>query len=256
MRLRERTAGSALLRAPRRRTPGVDLTAYGKALLLLVRNPSLVLAPLAAGVVTVVIGLLTPGGGGLFGGLNAGLMQFVSFLLDAFGLSVALIQADTAWRRGRAPLDAAWREAGRKAGDILLAAVGFNFVIFLAMLLGGYLGFAGTIALGIVALFFFIYALPAAAIGGIPGGAALQVALERARAGPIPTAVAVVVCIAAYLAVPYFVGTALLPVVLSLGNYVPVAAQLVAILAQAIAAAYVALVLSKAYNDIAYRGYF
>jgi hypothetical protein len=43
--------------------------------------------------------------------------------------------------------------------------------------------------------------------------------------------------------------------VFSLGIYSAAAAQLVGALAQSLAAAYVALILSKAYSDIAFRGW-
>lgn len=249
MRLRHGAPRGALLRAPRRSTPGVDLGAYGKAFLLLARNPTLILAPLLMGFASVLIGLVLPGGG--FFGIG----QFIQQLLAEFGLSVALIQADAAWRRGRAPFDDAWEESRRKLPEILMAAIGFNFVLFVALYAGNFLGLAGTIVLGLAALFFFIYTLPAAAIGGIPGGAALQVALERARAGPLPTGVVVVASMLAYFVIPTLVTNALLPVVLSLGVYSDALARMIGALAQSLAAAYVALVLSRTYNDIAYRGW-
>ena len=252
MRLRQRAAGGPLLRAPRR-GGGIDAGAYGKAFVLLARNPSLILAPLLMGFAAVLIGLVVPGGP--LGALTAGLGQFIAQLLAEFGLSVALIQADAAWRRGRAPFDEAWEESRRKVPEILMAAIGLNFVLFLALYVGGLAGLPGTIVVGLAALFFFIYALPAAAIGGIPGGAALQVALERARAGPLPTGVVVVVSVLAYVIVPTFVTSALLPLVFSLGIYSTALAQMIGALAQSLVAAYVALVLSKAYNDISYRGW-
>jgi hypothetical protein len=43
--------------------------------------------------------------------------------------------------------------------------------------------------------------------------------------------------------------------VISLGIYSSALAQMVGALVQSVAAAYVALALSKAYNDIAYRGW-
>jgi hypothetical protein len=254
VRLRLGLAGGALLRAPRRRTPGIDVGAYGKAFVLLARNPSLILAPLLMGFASVLVGLVLPSGGPL-GGLNAGIGQFISFMLAAFGLSVALIQADAAWRYGRAPFDAAWEESRRKLPEILMAAIGFNFVLFVALYAGNFLGEVGTILIGLVAIFFFIYTLPAAAIGGVPGGAALQVALERARAAPVSTAAVVVVSMLAYGVIPTIVTATLLPLVISLGIYSSALAQMVGALVQSVAAAYVALALSKAYNDIAYRGW-
>ena len=79
--------------------------------------------------------------------------------------------------------------------------------------------------------------------------------LERARAAPVPTAAVVVVSMLAYGVIPTIVTAALLPLVISLGIYSSALAQMVGALVQSVAAAYVALALSKAYNDIAYRGW-
>ena len=62
-----------------------------------------------------------------------------------------------------------------------MAAIGFSFILWAAALGGGLVGSVGALLLQAVAMFFFIYTLPAAAIGGVPGGAALQISLERAR---------------------------------------------------------------------------
>jgi succinate dehydrogenase/fumarate reductase cytochrome b subunit len=222
---------------------------------LLARNPTLILAPLIMAVAQVLLSLVIPGGSGFFGAVNNSLAQFIGTLLAGFGLSVALIQADTAWRRGRAPFDAAWEEARRKLPDILMAVIGLNFMLFVAFYVGGIIPIFGSIALGVIALFFFIYTLPAAAIGGVPGGAALQVALERAKAGPLPTAVVTIACGFTYVFLPNFVSGYLIELLAGLGVYSSTVTQLIVALGEAIAAGYIALILSKAYNDISYRGY-
>jgi hypothetical protein len=243
------------LRSPRR-SPGIDIGSYFKAFGLLARNPTLILAPLLMAVAQVLLALVIPNGGGFFGSLNAGLAQFIGFLLSAFGLSVALIQADTAWRRTRAPFDAAWEDARRKLPDILMASIGLNFVIFVAFYVGGIIPIFGSLAVGAIALFFFIYTLPAAAIGGVPGGAALQVAFERARAGPLPTVIVTIACGLAYVVLPGFLAGYLLDWLAALGVASSgIVSQLIIALCEAIGAGYIALILSKAYNDIAYRGY-
>ncbi len=43
---------------------------------------------------------------------------------------------------------------------------------------------------------FLIWTIPAAAVGGIPGGAAIQVSIERVRAQPLPAILATVVALA------------------------------------------------------------
>jgi len=159
----------------RRSSPQVDLLAYLRAFVLLARNPQIALAPLAAALAELLLEKLVPTeGSGMIGALNGGLMGLIIQLVDFYALAVALIVAEAVWRRGRAPFDAAWEEARSKAGAILFAAIGFGFVLYVAGLVGGIAGGLGSIALTLVATFFFIYALPAAAIGGIPGSGALQ----------------------------------------------------------------------------------
>ena len=74
------------------------------------------------------------------GALGAfGIIGLLSLLLDVFGLAVAVIAADYAFRRNRSPLNQAWKDARRKASDIVLASLGIAFVMFLPALLGGLL---------------------------------------------------------------------------------------------------------------------
>ncbi len=241
-----------------RRSAPIDASIYFKAFALLARNPALIVAPLAMALAVVLIGFIFPGTSGAFGALNAGIEQFIDTLLYGFGLGVALIGADAAWRRGRAPFDEAWEEGRRKLAEILMATIGFTFVLFAASYVGGIFTAIGGILLMVVAAFFFIYTLPAAAIGGIPGGAALQVSLERARSAPLPTAIVFVASGVAYFVIPTFLATKILELLAGLG--VPSSSfaisQIVVAFVQAIAAAYVALVLAKTYNDISYRRYY
>lgn len=242
------------------RVRGIDPTIYLKAIPLLLRNPSIAVAPLVVSLLQSVLSLMIPSmaaGGGAIGSINAGLTQLIVQLLNSVGLAVALIGADLAWRRGRAPFDDAWGEARRKLPEILMAALGFNFVLWVASMIGAFLlgGLAGlgALILAAIALFFFVYTMPAASIGGIPGGASLQISLERARANPLPTIGVFIVYVATFFVLTAYATSALLGFLVSAG--VPsstVISILVIAVVQAIAAAYVALVLSKTYSDISF----
>jgi hypothetical protein len=244
-------------RSLRRIGPGAGAASYLQAIPLLLRNPSIALAPLLAALAQAALFMVVPStaNDGLLGMLNNSLTGLIAQLLNGFALGVALICADAAWRRGRAPFDEAWDEARRKVSDIFIATIGFNFAIFVARYIGGtLLPFIGAIVLGAVALFFCIYALPAASIGGIPGGASLQVSLERARAAPAPTFVVCVVYVFTYFVLQNILATFVLQFLFGLN--VPsssAVSSVVVALIQAILAGYVALVLSKTYNDVSYR---
>ncbi len=233
----------------------VDVATYARAFVLLVRFPAVVLAPLLIAVAEVlVLRLLSISDvGGPLAGATSGIVGLLLQLLNSFALCVSLIVADSAWRTGRAPFDHAWDEARRKAGDIFMAAIGFSFILWAAALGGGLVGSVGALLLQAVAMFFFIYTLPAAAIGGVPGGAALQISLDRARSAVPATILVTVVYVLVYLVLP-ILAQSTLPSLLLLSpiGYSEVVASLLGALIQAIAAGYVALVLAKTYNDVSY----
>jgi hypothetical protein len=168
-----------------------------------------------------------------------------------------LIGAEAAWRRGRAPFDDTIEEGKRKLGDIALAAFGFTFLVTLGSALAGILGIGILgLVLNLLATYFFIYTIPAAAIGGVPGFGALEISLQRARSTPLATLVVTVVFIAAFTYVPVLVVEALTPVLLS--NSFLAQGTVINILVaaiKAVVAAYVALVLAKAYDDASYGRY-
>jgi hypothetical protein len=232
----------------------VDLVAYLRAFALLVRHPQIVLAPLLAAIVGILLLMLMPAdsGGGFLASANSGLAGLFAQLISSFGLAVALIVADAAWRRGRAPFDAAWEESVRKAGDILIAALGFTFVIYVAGLVGSIIPLFGSIVLALVALYFFIYALPAAAIGGIPGGATLQVSLERARGAVVPTLLVTALYVITFYVAPTVIEAVLTPLYFGTGLGSRVVPSLVDALVRAILSSYFALVLAKTYTDISF----
>lgn len=190
------------MRRPLRNGERLEFLVYLRAVPLLVMNPILLLAPLLVSIVDQVLAET----------IGGGLAQFCIFMLDTFGLAISIIAADMIWRRGRASFDEAWDDARRKAGDILMAAIGLNFVIFVAgyggSILSPYLGIICTVA----AVVFLIYTVAAAALSGVPGSAALQKSIDIVRASPVNAIVLTIVTIAAYwwigtyLPLRYFLG--------------------------------------------------
>ncbi len=236
----------------------VDFAAYARAFVLLARNPQIVLAPLLASVATILLFKLVPAevGAGFLGSANSSIAALLAQLISSFGLAVALIVAETAWRRGRAPFDDAWEDARRKLGAIVFAAFGVNFVVYVAGIAGGIVGPIGSIALTLVAYVFFIYTIPAAAIGGIPGGAALNDSIERAKRTLLATILVTVLYLFNAIYLPTLIIEALAP--LLLGNGFLASGDVISIIRAAIgsvATGYVALVLAKMYDDASYGRY-
>jgi hypothetical protein len=234
-------------------TRGLDLAMYLRALPLYARNLGVLFAPLVAALIAIGLSYF---GGWLFapmGGMGMGLMSLIDALLYGFAFGIAVIFADDAWRHGRASLPNAWSEARRKSGNILMAVIGFYFLTWIARLIGGVLGgFAGQseIAAYIVlalAVWAFIYTVPAAAIGGTPGGAALSASLQAAKRNPLPTAILVIVCAVVWLALTDY-AVRWLP-------FNEIGYQIAVALLTAIAFGYIALVVARQYSDLAFRPY-
>jgi len=228
------------------RTRGFNLRMYGQALPLLVRNPALLLAPLFTGILDIFLqqyGRLA--GSDALGGFAGSIMQLLVFIIDSFGLAVSLIIADRCWRYGKGSFEDGWENARRKVGDIFMAALGLNFIVFVAGQLGSYINpYVGEL-LFVVAFFFLIYTLPAAAIGGVPGGAALNVSIERVRAN-YPTAIGLAIC---FLVLYWAVGSILIPLyTVDLG----IISLFIGAVFKSIALGYFALVLAKGYDDVSY----
>lgn len=235
----------------------VDFGAYLRAFVLLARNPQLALAPLLAAVVQVLLTMLFPAGmgGGFMGSANSGLAATLAQIVWYTGFGVALIGAEAAWRRGRAPFDDTWEEGRRKIGDIAMAALGFTFIVYIAAIVGNVIPALGILGLvlSLVATYFFIYTIPAAAIGGIPGGAALQASLERARRTPLATFCVTVLFLATFTYVPGLIVQALAPLLIA-SSFLSqgVVVDIIVAAIKAVVAAYVALVLAKTYDDASY----
>jgi len=238
-----------------KQSPKLDVSPYLRGFAVLARNPALVLPPLVAAVVGVFVTRLGGGGvgeGNPVGQVSGSLTSLLITLLASFAFACSIVLADSAWRRGgTAPFEASIQEARRRGGDILFAAIGFSFVLSLAALVGNIIPFLGLLLVP-VAMFFFIWTIPAAAIGGIPGGAALNRSLELARANPVPTAIFAVVYV---VLVDFVAPTATDAVFSSLGalqGNSAVLSGLVGAVVMAIFFGYLAAVGAKVYADIAF----
>jgi hypothetical protein len=217
----------------------VDFAIYLRALEVYFKNPIIALAPLAAGLLNILLLRFSAFGGGLVG--------LLTLLIELFALGVALIAADFAWRYKNARFGQAWYEAKRKVSDILLASLGVAFVIYLPEFLSGFLG-PFVMILQAIAFMFIIYAIPAAAMGGVPGGAALQASVDRMQANPGSTLVLFIVCYAAYNAAPLIDSSiyGLLSPYITARNAVPVA-SVISACTHALALGYIASALAKVY---------
>lgn len=219
---------------------------YLQSIPLLFRNPALILAPLFTAVLGVLVQLFAvPSGGGFLGSINGSIMGLLVFLFDAFGLAISVIIAEAVWRRGKGSFDEGWEEGRRKAGDIFMAAIGLSFIMSIAQMVGGFLNSTiASIVLMLLTIFFFIYTIPAAAIGGIPGFNSLNTSVERVKENYL-AALGLMVTF-----VVIFIGPQIL------GGYLwafgDIAHVLIVALLQAIGLAYFALVLARSYDQVAF----
>jgi hypothetical protein len=229
------------------RNQGVDYSIYGRALLLLAKNPSIIALPLLAAVIDVLVRYVGAVTTDPLGGLGSNIFAFISQIVYLFAFGAAIIQANNAARGYKAGFDEAWEEARRKAGGIVIAAVGFVFIgslgAYVAQLLP--IPFLG-IALQLIAYFFLIFTIPAAAIGGLPGGMAISASFQTVRANVAP---AIVLAIA--YAIVFF-GLPQLALVLGAGLS-PFVYSLVVALVNAVALAYLAFPFATTYDDIAFK---
>jgi hypothetical protein len=239
----------------RAKLPGLDLSVYVKGLANLARNPVVIVPPLLMSVICAAIGMMGAGGavgGGSLGNATGGIISLIETLLRFFGLGVAIIIGDQTWRRSRASFEDGWSEGRRKTGDILIATLGLTFCLFIGNLVGQFLGPLGFL-LDAVIVFFLIYTIPAAAIGGIPGGATLQTSIEAVRSAPVPALVLAIVAVALFFVLEIFVlpelSLAIVPYLTgSLNPLILVFDSLV----ESIFEGYLAIVAAKIYADNAF----
>jgi hypothetical protein len=221
---------------------------YAQAFPLLLRHPSVFAMPLLAAVVDLLLSQVSYLFTDPLGGSGAGLFQMLVQLVYLWAFGVTIIQANNIWRRNRGTFDEAWEEGRAKFGGIALAAIGFQFVVWVASYIGSFLGSFGLV-LGAVAAFFLIYTIPSAAIGGMPGALAISASIRGVRAQPIGSVILAVVFFAIwYVAVPLALPYLLVHLSPALWSFVTAAAR-------ALALAYLAFPFAKQYDDIAFTGY-
>ena len=184
------------------------------------------------------------------GGFGAGIYSLLAQLCWMFAFGVAVIQASNIWRDRDGSLSAAWDDARRKAGGILMAAVGFTFVIFAARLVGGLFGDAAAYVLQLLAAVFLIYTIPAAAIGGLPGQLALSASIRGVRNQPVASLVLALVFVVLWILATSYGPLLLLPYVSQ--RLIP----LIVALFQVLVLGYLAFPFAKQYDEVAFRGYY
>lgn len=224
----------------------LDLGMYVRAVPLLGRHLSILAVPLLAAVVDVLVDQITPLMTDQLGGVGAGIFAMLVQLLYLWAFGVAIVQASNIWRDRRGSFDAAWDESRAKFGGILLAAIGFQFVVWAASYIGSFLAPVLGLALGAVAAFFLIYTMPAAAIGGLPGSLAIGASIRGVRANVVASILLALVFFAVwYVLVP--IGIPFLLVRLTV-----LETQLVMAFVRAVALAYLAFPFAKQYDDVAF----
>lgn len=222
----------------------VDLSIYARGFAVLARNPVIILFPLLAAVADIGLQymrgpILDP-----LGGNDLGLFSLLINVIYWFAFALAVIAAEIAWRNRRPTFSDTWDEGKRKAGGIILATIGMMFILFAAGMVGSFLG-PLAILLQIAALYFLIYTIPAAAIGGVPGGAALQASIERVRSNYLGAAVLAVVAVLLY----YYVLSVWLPyAIYPLGMAAVYALPVI----KAIVVAYLAIVFARQYDEVGF----
>lgn len=223
---------------------------YAQAVPQLARHPSIFVMPLLAAVVDLRIQQISPFFTNAVGGAGSFLFGIIVNLVYGFCFGVAVIAANNVWRGRRAGFDEAWEEGRLKAGGILIATIGFYFLIYVAQYAGQLIG--STIlqlVLEVVIAFFLIYTIPAAAIGGMPGNLAIGASFRAVRENLLGAAILAIAFVVLWIWLPYFV-------VAQVGaNLGVVGYELVLAAIKAVVLAYLAFPFAKQYDDVAFRGY-
>ena len=231
----------------RRGGPNVNLAIYGQAFVHLVRHPSVIALPLLAAIIDMFISYWSTLFTDPLGGMGGGIFQFVIQIVYLFAFGGAVIQANNIVRGYRGGFDEAWEETRRKAGGILLAAIGFQFVTFAAAYIGTLLGGGISLVLQILAYFFLIMTIPAAAIGGLPGSLALSGSFRAVRANWPACIILAIVFVALWIFAPQYLLVPLAP-------YGVIATLVGVAILRAIVLAYLAFPFAVTYDETAFRG--
>jgi hypothetical protein len=224
----------------------IDLVMYARAIPLLVRHPSILVMPLLAAVVDLLVTQISAVGTDALGGIGASLYQIIVQVVYGFSFGVAVIQASNAWRGRRATFDEAWEEGRRKAGGIMLATIGFYFLTYAAGYVGSLIDSRVSLALQVIAAFFLIYTVPAAAIGGLPGPAAISASIRTVRAQWLGAAILAIVFVALWIELQLLIYPAL---ALSLGV---TGSEIAMAGIKALVLAYLAFPFAKQYDEVAF----
>ncbi len=223
---------------------------YLQAIPLLGRHPSIFVMPLLAAVVDLLIAQITPFFTNAVGGGGGFLFAIIVNLVYGFCFGVTVIAANNVWRARRATFDEAWEEGRLKGGGILIATIGFYFLIYVAQYAGQLMD--STILqllLQVVVAFFLIYTIPAAAIGGMPGNLAIGASFRAVRENLLGAAILAIAFVVLWIWLPYFI---VAQVGASLGA---IGYELVLAAIKAIVLAYLAFPFAKQYDDVAFRGF-
>jgi hypothetical protein len=227
---------------------GIDIAMYGRGLLHLLRHPSIIAMPLLAAVIDMLVSYW---GGAVTDPLNnlgSGIFQMIVQIIYLFAFGVAIIQANNIERGYRGGFDDAWEESRRKAGGIILAAIGFQFIAFAAAFISSVLG-PVQLVIELIVYFFLILTIPAAAIGGLPGGLAISGSWRAVRTNPLACGLLAIVFVLLWLFVPQAI-TVFAGPHLSVFTY-----DLTLAAARAIMLAYLAFPFAATYESIAFRGF-
>ncbi len=219
---------------------------YFEALPLYARNLGVILFPLIAAGIGLGITYLGYWFSAPSGFAVMPIFGFIIQVIYGFSFALAVIFADDAWRHGRANLGSAWSQGRRKAGNILLAIIGFYFLIYVAGMIGSVLGPILSLALTVLAVWAFIYSIPAAAIGGIPAGGAFSASLQAARRHPIATAILAIVSYGVWVGLTRYALDAV-------SGYLGAGYDVAQVLLTAIALGYIALIVARQYADLSFR---
>ncbi|HTA40336.1 MAG TPA: hypothetical protein VK760_14730 [Candidatus Acidoferrales bacterium] len=223
----------------------VDVMMYARAIPMLFTKPSIIAMPALAGVIAWGVAEITPLLTDPLGGAGAGIFSSIVQVIYLYAFGIAVIQASNAWRGRKATFDEAWEEGKRKSGSILMAALGFLFIIWVAGYIGSILGSVIGFFLELVAAFFLIYTIPAAAIGGLPGQAALSGSINAVKANVFGAALLAIVFVAIWIVLPNYIA------ILPFGGNFAVNNLIVAAI-HAVLLAYLAFPFAKQYDDVAF----
>jgi hypothetical protein len=231
-----------------RRGPRVNVGVYGRALVHLFSNPTVLVVPLVASVIDMLVSYWSGVVTDPLGGYGNSIFQMIVQIIYLFAFGAAIVQANNIDRGHRGGFDEAWEETRRKTGGILLAAIGFQFVVYVAQYAGSLVGNGALqLVLQLIAYLFLIYTIPAAAIGGLPGGLALSGSIRAVRGNFLPSIILAIVFVVLWVVVPSRV---LFPLV---ANLSPVVQLLSLALYRAIVLAYLAFPFAVTYDDISFK---